>query len=1003
MNYTSFTPKIKNLTSRFLQFNLLLIFLITSCSMNAFAQNCAITGAANVCPSDIKIYSINLTGCNGTPTGYLWSVTGNGSISGANNNATVSISWGAAGSGSVSVVVTTSSGSFNPLPLNVSISSLPTPIVTTDVDLECTVYIDGEHNGDPTIAPEECFQVCEYSTAHYQTPLNAGSTYSWVVNGALSNSAAQNQLTVLWGAYGTGTVEITETNSSGCSTTISYCITKVQKPGVLFSTIPLSNINYGTPLQICLGQTIYFFDESATSAYGSPIVSWFWDFGDGTTSILQNPEHIYQNAQDYDVTLTVTNACNCTNTISLHVIVDPQQWVDIECATPVCEGSTDTYFTNANCTQYNWIVTNGTIISPQPYGNNIQVLWGSGQNGPGVVSLSAVGCANNCPAMSSIVVPIFSNSVTISGTNPACTSQQTAYSVPMVPGSFYNWSVTPSGTIVSGQGTNQVIIDWGGYVGQANVHCDYQNIFLHCPEGATDLTVDVREEFTVTGPSDICQNLLGPITYTAQSNVGAAVFRFKIKNAAGSYVYNQPGPFSTSVTFNSWNWGAGIFTLEVYNYQGYFCNSPQTMQIKVNASPASPAAPTGDDEVCPSLPYLYSAPTLSSSTLEYVWNIIGGNTDAPNGTLTTAFGNSITVYWKSPYVPNSKVQLAILDKETGCQSLYTDFVVAPKLPIVPVIEGPRKTCLNTYSDYSIQNWPINSEKIEWEISPQQAGSIVTGQFTPNINVQWNNAVYSSVTLKLTSFTCGTPNVYTISINLNNNTLTTSIVPNPVCELALAAFNLTNVTGTPNNIITNWDFGDGYPSTTSSLSASHGFDITPQFGPVFNGNVTTHYDDPSVVGSVNNCMTGIFSVTAIPEPAVYISSNNGLPLCPGPNLLTANPANPATYEWSTGETTQAISVSSIATYTVTITDVGTGCTNSTNISLTDCNCIADATIPVNPFTDVNTTCGTGEFTATGNTSLYNYIINFGDGTADPITSFGTPTITHQYNSAGYYNV
>lgn len=124
---------------------------------------------------------------------------------------------------------------------------------------------------------------------------------------------------------------------------------------------------------------------------------------------------------------------------------------------------------------------------------------------------------------------------------------------------------------------------------------------------------------------------------------------------------------------------------------------------------------------------------------------------------------------------------------------------------------------------------------------------------------------------------------------------------------------------------------------------------------------------------------------------------------GANLLTANPANPATYEWSTGQTTQAISVSSIATYTVTITDLGTGCTNSTNISLTDCNCIADATIPVNPFTDVNTTCGTVEFTATGNTSLYNYIINFGDGTADPITSFGTPTITHQYNSAGYYNV
>jgi parallel beta-helix repeat protein len=36
-------------------------------------------------------------------------------------------------------------------------------------------------------------------------------------------------------------------------------------------------------------------------------VSWLWDFGDGTTSNMQSPPHIYQNSGSYTVTLTVKN------------------------------------------------------------------------------------------------------------------------------------------------------------------------------------------------------------------------------------------------------------------------------------------------------------------------------------------------------------------------------------------------------------------------------------------------------------------------------------------------------------------------------------------------------------------------------------------------------------------------------------------------------------------------------------------------------------------------
>lgn len=59
----------------------------------------------------------------------------------------------------------------------------------------------------------------------------------------------------------------------------------------------------GTPLEGFEDVEVQFTDEST----GSP-TEWLWNFGDGNTSIEQNPSHIYADAGDYTVTLTVTNA-----------------------------------------------------------------------------------------------------------------------------------------------------------------------------------------------------------------------------------------------------------------------------------------------------------------------------------------------------------------------------------------------------------------------------------------------------------------------------------------------------------------------------------------------------------------------------------------------------------------------------------------------------------------------------------------------------------------------
>jgi PKD repeat protein len=66
-----------------------------------------------------------------------------------------------------------------------------------------------------------------------------------------------------------------------------------------------------------ISQTITFTDTST----GAP-TSWQWNFGDGTTSTLQNPTKSYSAAGTYTVSLTATNAGG-SNAKSLQVVVSP--------------------------------------------------------------------------------------------------------------------------------------------------------------------------------------------------------------------------------------------------------------------------------------------------------------------------------------------------------------------------------------------------------------------------------------------------------------------------------------------------------------------------------------------------------------------------------------------------------------------------------------------------------------------------------------------------------
>jgi len=78
-----------------------------------------------------------------------------------------------------------------------------------------------------------------------------------------------------------------------------------------FSITDAPNVDFTVADTDCLGDSTQFTSPPTT---GDAIKSWLWDFGDNTTSTLQNPKHKYAKAGPYVVHLTLVDYSGCTST-----------------------------------------------------------------------------------------------------------------------------------------------------------------------------------------------------------------------------------------------------------------------------------------------------------------------------------------------------------------------------------------------------------------------------------------------------------------------------------------------------------------------------------------------------------------------------------------------------------------------------------------------------------------------------------------------------------------
>jgi gliding motility-associated-like protein len=114
----------------------------------------------------------------------------------------------------------------------------------------------------------------------------------------------------------------------------------------------------------CQLDTLSFIDKS--NAAGASIKTWSWNFGDGTTSSLQNPTHIYSNPGDFLTTLLVTNTNGCTSALDsqkVHIYAKPVAKFIVSapnCVTKEITFTDQSTSTEGNMTSWEWNFGDGT-------------------------------------------------------------------------------------------------------------------------------------------------------------------------------------------------------------------------------------------------------------------------------------------------------------------------------------------------------------------------------------------------------------------------------------------------------------------------------------------------------------------------------------------------------------------------------------------------------------------------------------------------------------------
>ncbi|WP_448518525.1 T9SS type B sorting domain-containing protein [Rhodoflexus sp.] len=569
--------------------------------------------------------------------------------------------------------------------------------------------------------PQPPVRLCAGERAQIGTESSIqGITYSWTPATGLSDATVARPFVQIDNvtADSVRTRYIQTVTLEGCSYRDTIDVIVYRRPVA----------NAGQDLLLCAGQTI---NLGAAPVAG---LRYQWTPAEGLSSAtIANPTIRGENTGDTPIRrsyiLRVSNAAGCFSTDTVQVTIFPPLNTGRTGNLRVCSG--DTLRLGAAPVAgytYRWSpaanLSADTIANPV-FRLNVQTRQ--------TLTYILTTTANNCTATDTFriaVEPRFPK-LKISGETVLCPgSGQVRYRLDSAQaGVQYAWAVT-GGSIQSGQGSREIIVNWGALNPAASIIVGYADPTV-CNSGGDTLRVSLTLQLqtgnirTLGSRDTLCVTRAQNIRYQVRPNAGAV---FTWQTSAGGAIVSGQG--SNSVSVNWTGTGAQWITVteRLTTPLSTCTGASDTLRVLINPAPNPDLQVQGLAQVCENSTSNYSLAGFPGS--RYEWEVIGG---AIAGNRN---GSSITVNWGAAATtlqPQVRVREISGD---GCEGeLITLSVQIVPLPITRLIASDSIFCPTRTQGLRYAVSGAQGSSFNWTISGGTITQIADNQ--QEIVVSWD--------------------------------------------------------------------------------------------------------------------------------------------------------------------------------------------------------------------------------------------------------------------------
>ncbi|KAA9332660.1 T9SS type B sorting domain-containing protein [Adhaeribacter soli] len=565
----------------------------------------------------------------------------------------------------------------------------------------------------------------------------AGSTFT--INGVAATSLDPAAL-----AVGNHTVVVSNTNTSNCTGTATQTITIKPVPTANFGTLAMTYCQNEPAVSLNIPGSTFTVNGAAAATFDPAALG----VGSHTVSVTTT-----STPDNCSVTATRTVTINAIPAPSLAFLNSSYCANDAAVNLPAAPtGSTTTFTVNG--------APLTTAFDPATLGA-----------GTHTVVLMETNSATGCVGTVTKIITINGTPLTdqISGPVSVCPGLNgVTYQIVTPRETTYQWTVS-GGTLVSGQGTTAIVVNWGA-ASAATITATPVNT-LGCSGTPGTLAVTVNPVLVTSQPVGqltICQNQATQIRYVMPNPTVGSTFVWTVPgatvtmpagNTRGDTIFatwTTPGTYNIVVRENSTTGLANCF------------GDSNPLSVTVLPSPDANLTIAGPLSVCENETNIAYNLTGAPATSTYAWSVTF------NGTTTALPGTSSNAAFNAGTAGQYTLSVTETNASNCVGTPITKVITVTTKPELDSISGPKFVCPENLKNhlYSVKGTP--GSEFDWQV--------IGGSFSPTTNdsiyVNWDNTTTKSIIVTPRSATgcAGSPftlNVTNDPANLVLETVTTA--------------------------------------------------------------------------------------------------------------------------------------------------------------------------------------------------------------------------------------